>query len=95
MRAMMANEMPHPIRAPEVGDPATPEGPGLCSATGLPPTGDPTGAVTSTPIFTDLLHRVSRIRVATRAIARIRNIARKKSFLGLKERLTEEEESLE
>ena len=45
------------------------------------------------PIFTDLLHRVSRIRIATRAIARIRNMMKRKSFSGLKENLTDEEES--
>ena len=45
------------------------------------------------PIFTDLLQNVSRIRIATRTIARLKNMAKRKSFLGLKEKLTEEEES--
>ena len=44
-------------------------------------------------IFSDLLHRVSKIRVATRAIARIKNMAKQKSFLGLKKTPSEEEES--
>ena len=46
-----------------------------------------------TPIFSDLLKRVSKIRIATRTIARIRNIAKEKSFLGVKKKLSEQEES--
>ena len=53
----------------------------------------PSGVQPSAPIFSDLLQRVSRIRIATRTIARIRNMAKEKSFLGLKKTLSEQEES--
>ena len=45
------------------------------------------------PIFSDLLKRVSKIRIVTRTIARIRNMAKEKSFLGLKKNLSDQEEN--
>ena len=48
--------------------------------------------VQNVPIFNGLLQRVSRLRVATRAIARILKMAKEKSFKGIKTTPTAEEE---
>ena len=44
------------------------------------------------PVFSQLLNNVSRIRLAARSIARIRNAFKRKSFKGIQENPTEDQE---